>query len=247
MSKAGSALIIGAAGGLGASLVEQIVKSERYAHIHAVSRSLPANPQLGVKYHVVDSSKAVDIENYCHLLLREQFKFSLIVCCIGMLHGTTAGGRAVSPEKRLEDLHVAQLRQYFQVNTIIPAMWLKHLGPLMAGSELAHLVFFSARVGSIADNQLGGWYGYRASKAALNMLLKSAQVEFQRRAKNVSIVCYHPGTVDTALSKPFQANVKPEKLFNADFSAQQLLLHLDSLGLENGPHFIDWQGQSIPW
>jgi NAD(P)-dependent dehydrogenase (short-subunit alcohol dehydrogenase family) len=109
------------------------------------------------------------------------------------------------------------------------------------------LVFFSARVGSINDNLLGGWYGYRASKAALNMLLKSAQVECQRRAKNISLVSYHPGTVDTELSRPFQANVPKDKLFSSEFTVSQLLQFVTNLLAEDGPHYIDWQGKTIPW
>ena len=108
-------------------------------------------------------------------------------------------------------------------------------------------MFFSARVGSINDNKLGGWYGYRASKAALNMMLKCAQIECQRRAKNISLISYHPGTVETELSKPFQSKVPTGKLFSAHFTVTQLLNIIPSLSAENGPHYIDWQGNTIPW
>ena len=108
-------------------------------------------------------------------------------------------------------------------------------------------MFFSARVGSISDNSLGGWYGYRASKSALNMLIKCAQIECQRRAKNITLISYHPGTVETELSKPFQSKVPTGKLFSTDFTATQLLQIIPNLTPENGPHYIDWQGNVIPW
>lgn len=118
---------------------------------------------------------------------------------------------------------------------------------LLKGAHPAHLVFLSARVGSIADNHLGGWYGYRASKAALNMMLKSAHIEYNRRAKNICLVSYHPGTVATQLSESFRANVPEGKLFSPEFAIAKLLIHTQALTSENGPHYIDWQGKTIPW
>ena len=136
---------------------------------------------------------------------------------------------------------------YFTTNTILPALWLKYVELILKGTEPAKLVFFSARVGSIGDNKLGGWYGYRASKSALNMIIKCAQIECQRRAKNISLISYHPGTVETKLSKPFQSNVPKDKLFTSDFTVAQLLKIIPTLSAENGPHYIDWQGKTIPW
>jgi NAD(P)-dependent dehydrogenase (short-subunit alcohol dehydrogenase family) len=170
-----------------------------------------------------------------------------VVCCIGALHATGADNQQIMPEKRLEDIQKDQLSFYFTTNAILPAIWLKYVEPLLKGSEPAKLVFFSARVGSISDNNLGGWYGYRASKSALNMLIKCAQIECQRRAKNICLISYHPGTVETPLSKPFQSKVPTGKLFTTDFTVTQLLTIIPSLTPENGPHYIDWQGSVIPW
>ena len=144
-------------------------------------------------------------------------------------------------------IHKDQLNFYFTTNAILPAIWLKHVESLLKGSEPAKLVFFSARVGSISDNNLGGWYGYRASKSALNMIIKCAQIECKRRAKNICLISYHPGTVETELSKPFQSNVPAGKLFTTDFTVSQLLTIIPNLTPENGPHYIDWQGSVIPW
>jgi NAD(P)-dependent dehydrogenase (short-subunit alcohol dehydrogenase family) len=242
-----NALIIGANGGLGAELVKQIEKSSEFNAVYAVSRTLPIETITGVNYQVIDSTDEQAVAKYCHVLAQVGVQFSLVICCIGVLHNSSSEGVKLKPEKRLEDIVSAKLTAYFTINTIIPAIWLKCVEPLLQGDSLAKLVFFGARVGSIGDNKLGGWYGYRASKAGLNMLLKTAQIEYQRRAPNVSIVCYHPGTVDSALSKPFQANVPKGRLFSAEFSIMQLLTHLKFLHPGEEPHFIDWQGENIPW
>jgi NAD(P)-dependent dehydrogenase (short-subunit alcohol dehydrogenase family) len=243
----GNALVIGASGGIGKTLVKQLHETGEYEHVYAVSRTLPKSPIDGVQYYTLDSEDESFVAQYCHQLKQAGGQFSLVVCCIGALHTVGADNQKIMPEKRLEDIHQAQLSFYFTTNAILPAIWLKHVEPLLKGPEPSKLVFFSARVGSISDNNLGGWYGYRASKSALNMLIKCAQIECQRRAKNICLISYHPGTVETELSKPFQSNVPTGKLFTTDFTVTQLLTIIPSLTPENGPHYIDWQGSVIPW
>ncbi|MFT6777343.1 MAG: NAD(P)-dependent dehydrogenase (short-subunit alcohol dehydrogenase family) [Paraglaciecola sp.] len=243
----GNALVIGASGGIGKTLVKQLYGSGDYEHVYAVSRTLPESPIEGVQYHTLDSENENLIAEYCQQLKQAGGQFSLVVCCIGALHANGDNHQKIMPEKRLEDIQQDQLSFYFTTNTIFPAIWLKHVEPLLKGSEPSKLVFFSARVGSISDNYLGGWYGYRASKSALNMLIKCAQIECQRRAKNICLISYHPGTVETELSKPFQSKVPKDKLFTTDFTVTQLLKIIPSLTPENGPHYIDWQGSVIPW
>lgn len=243
----GNALVIGASGGIGKTLVEKLYKSGDYENVHAVSRTLPASPIEGVYYHSLDSEDEELVAQYCKQLKLAGGQFSLVVCCIGALHGTNAENQSITPEKRLEDIKKDSLSFYLTTNAILPAIWLKNVEKLLKGSEPSKLVFFSARVGSISDNSLGGWYGYRASKSALNMLIKCGQIECQRRAKNICFISYHPGTVETALSKPFQSKVPQGKLFSTDFTVSQLLKTIPSLTAENGPHFIDWQGSVIPW
>ena len=109
------------------------------------------------------------------------------------------------------------------------------------------MVFLSARVGSINDNRMGGWYSYRASKAALNMLLKTAAIEYARRAKNVKLIAFHPGTTDTTLSKPFQKNIPEDKLFKPDFVARQLLMLVAKTPIDGTLSYLDWDHQSIDW
>ena len=238
-----NALVIGANGGLGRALLSALDQSKQYSTVHAVVRQLPTNPIDNVIYHDIGEHTEQSVAALCDSLSQLNQQFTLAVSTLGVLHQ----GSNLFPEKRLEDLAESQLTEYFHTNSIIPALWLKHLPVLVKGSMPSKLVFFSARVGSISDNKLGGWYGYRASKAALNMLIKTAQVEYQRRAKQVSLVCYHPGTVDTGLSQPFQKNVAANKLFSPQYSVACLLEHLSSLDAELGPHYIDWQGKPIPW
>jgi len=153
----------------------------------------------------------------------------------------------VRPEKRLEEIDLASIEAVFKANTFIPLLWLKHLVGSLRGEQVCTLALFSARVGSISDNKLGGWYSYRASKAALNMLVQTASIEYARRAKNVQLVAFHPGTTDTALSRPFQGNVPEGKLFSADFVAEQLLSIVENMTPVGHALYLDWQGREIPW
>lgn len=237
-----NALVIGASAGIGQEVVRQLLRSTQFDKVHSVSRyTLDATAPQHIT-HQCDSSDAEDVARLVRTL-QTWGEFTLVVSCIGVLHEKNK----LFPEKRLEDISAQQLQHYFQVNTIAPGNWLAHMLPLVKHTRPATVVFFSARVGSISDNRLGGWYGYRASKAALNMLVKSAQVEMRRRAKQVQLVCYHPGTVDTQLSAPFQDNVNPQKLFTAAYTVSQLLRHIGQLDIDCAPHYIDWQGKRISW
>ncbi|MGY0640403.1 MAG: SDR family NAD(P)-dependent oxidoreductase [Paraglaciecola chathamensis] len=253
MTMKGNALVIGVSGGLGREVYRQLLATGQYKTVIGVSRHVKQKPAADISHFIsgaklveLDYSKESLVKSFCQELENTE-QFTRVVCCSGVLHGSSADGAKLHPEKRLEELSANMLSAYFDTNTVIPALWLRYLLPLVQGPLSSDVSFFSARVGSIEDNRLGGWYGYRASKAALNMLIKTAQVEYQRRAKNVSLVCYHPGTVDTALSKPFQNNVKPEKLFTCEFSVSRLLMHLNKVQAEKGPYFIDWNGKEIPW
>ncbi len=238
-------VVIGASGGIGKAVVNNL--DEQGEEIYALSRHGERDQGWSNNVHVraLDSHDESAIQAFVTALKEAGHTVSLAVCTIGVLHGK-AGDTSLFPEKKLEDLNPEQLTAYFTVNSILPAMWLKHLVDIV-DAEKAAIVCLSARVGSISDNRLGGWYGYRASKAALNMLLKTAAIEYQRRNKTTTLVSYHPGTVDTGLSEPFQANVKPEKLFTPEFTAEQLLTHISQLDSQASPHFIDWDGKPVDW
>jgi NAD(P)-dependent dehydrogenase (short-subunit alcohol dehydrogenase family) len=167
---------------------------------------------------------------------------SRVFICHGILHSND-----FQPEKRLEDFSAKAFTEVITANTVTPMLWLKHLTPFISGKYICKIVIFTARVGSISDNKLGGWYSYRASKAAMNMLIKSAAVELARRAKGIKLISFHPGTTDTPLSKPFQKNVPEDKLFTAEFVAKQLLIIVEKTPINGEASFLDWQGKNIPW
>jgi len=133
------------------------------------------------------------------------------------------------------------------VNSIGAVLLAKHLMPLLRHKEGSIFASISAKVGSIGDNRLGGWYGYRASKAALNMFLKTISIEYSRRCPKTIVVALHPGTTDTRLSQPFQKNVPPGKLFPVEKTVNLLLDVLASLKLADSGEFFSWDGSRLPW
>ncbi len=244
-SKKQRALVIGSSGGIAQAVVKALLEEDEYENIYTVSRSADVLNDERIKHFQVNSEDESEVQAVCHQF-QDEGVFSLIICCIGTLHGGE-GDKQFRPEKRLESLNTQSMLRYFQVNTLAPMNWLKNIVTLVPKDQTSHVVFFTARVASIEDNYLGGWYGYRASKAALNMLIKTAQVELARRSPKAILVSYHPGTVDTKLSKPFQKNVPEKKLFQPEFTVAQLLSLLPTLTPDSAPHYIDWQGKTIPW
>tara|TARA_R110002167_G_scaffold116338_13_gene291410 strand:- start:122 stop:856 length:735 start_codon:yes stop_codon:yes gene_type:complete len=238
-------LIIGSSGGIAQALVSVLLSDSSVNSIHTVSRSESQLKDQRLQHHQINSVNEDEVASLVKKL-QQYGTFSLIVCCIGTLHGGEQD-KKFKPEKRLESLNAETMLRYFHTNTLAPMNWLKHIVNLVPKDQTSHSVFFTARVASIEDNYLGGWYGYRASKAALNMLIKTAQVELLRRSPKAVLVSYHPGTVDTALSKPFQKNVPAGKLFTPEFTVAQLLKILPTLTEEEAPHYIDWQAETIAW
>ncbi len=168
-------------------------------------------------------------------------EIDLAIVTTGMLHDDRQ-----RPERALKELDPDLLARSFAINTIAPAIVAKHLISKMPRDRRTVFAVLGARVGSIGDNRTGGWHGYRASKAALVMLMKTIAIETARNRPQAIIVTLHPGTVDTGMSKPFQGNVAPEKLFTPAFAAEELLRVIDSLTpADSGGHFA-WDGIRIP-
>ena len=242
------ALVLGASGGLGAALVVEFLADPAITLVIAVSR----------KGQPLSLSVSADVTNKLVWIQTEYDEQSMTtvvdqleglagniarVCiCHGLLHSET-----IWPEKRLEDINATSMHEIFQSNTVVPALWLKLLFKILKGQEPCVIATMSARVGSIGDNRMGGWHSYRASKAALNMVLKNMAIEYGRRAKNVKLIAFHPGTTDTGLSKPFQGAVPNGKLFSAAFVATRLAQLMDNVDLDGQLSYIDWDGQPIPW
>ncbi|MET1218372.1 MAG: SDR family NAD(P)-dependent oxidoreductase [Glaciecola sp.] len=240
-----TALVIGSNGGIAQAMVEALLQMDDIEYVHTVSRHSQAPVTPTVTHFVIDSQDESQVARFIQTQKEAKVHYTYVISTVGVLH-SEQGLTTLKPEKRLEDVQPAALAEYFAVNTIVPMIWLKHLLPVLPKTRCV-IAFLSARVGSISDNRLGGWYGYRASKAALNMCIKNTAIEYQRRNKHAILLSYHPGTVDTGLSQPFQANVPKGKLFTPAFTAQCLMRILQEVQPEQSPYYVDWQGVEIPW
>ncbi len=222
------ALVIGASGGIGSAFVAQLKAQRPDAQVVELHRqSQPA----------IDFADEASIwQAATELSLRG--KFHLIIVASGVLHTADMG-----PEKKLADVNYAQLQHTFLTNTFGPALVMRHFAPLL-DTQRGVLAVLSAKVGSIEDNRLGGWYSYRASKAALNMLLKTAAIEVKRANPNAVLVALHPGTVNSALSKPFKGETLGRPAADA---AADMLRVIDSLAPGDTGRFMAYSGEALPW
>ena len=233
------AVVLGAAGAIGQALTGQLVSQFPAAKVHAFSRSRPKQSLTTCEYHGVDYASEASIAQAA-ALVADQGPVDLVIVAVGLLHD-----EELMPEKSLRDLSADKFQRLFEINTIVPALVAKHFLPILDKSSPSVFAALSARVGSVSDNRLGGWYAYRASKAALNMVLKNAAIETGRRNKLATVVGLHPGTVDSGLSKPFQGNAPEHKLFTPEYSAQQLLNVILRLTPEQSGRCFAWDGQEI--
>ncbi|MGH1441671.1 MAG: SDR family NAD(P)-dependent oxidoreductase [Cellvibrionaceae bacterium] len=239
--------IIGATGGIGRSLVALLVKDPLLKTLYCCSRSsfeLDSYQQSLDNIHSVeiDISNDESIKSAAGIIARQGHSLDLIIVATGLLHND--GG--LKPEKSLQQLSSENFLNNMTVNALGPALVAKYFIPLMSKNKRTFFGAFSARVGSISDNGLGGWHSYRASKAAVNMLLKNISIEYKLKSPQLIVAGLHPGTVDTDLSKPFQKNVKPEKLFTSEFSAKQILSVINKLSLNDSGYCFAWDGKRIP-
>lgn len=223
------ALVIGAGGAIGRAFTSALQQDPRCVHVEQVSRSQGQGFDLLDEGSVAAQARASAAAG----------PYQLIVDATGAL---TIDG--VGPEKSLAALQPELLAKAFALNAIGPVMVLRHFAPLLAPGPSIYAKL-SARVGSISDNHKGGWYGYRASKAAMNMLLQTAAIELQRKNAQLRVVALQPGTVRSELSRPFVAGVS--KLLEPAESVAGMLAALHSLQPRQGAHFVDYQGQEIPW
>lgn len=246
-----TALVIGASGGIGLALTRNLLADSRFSRVIATCRDPQRSGELNAlsRQHEDLALLALDVTDRDAFLqlgaiLRDRsVKPALVVYCAGLLHD----GSRLQPEKRLEDIELDALQRVFAVNTFGPALMLKSLLPLFGRNDPCVMAVISARVGSIEDNRLGGWYAYRASKSALNQIMRTATIEARRRFKGCILTCLHPGTTDTALSRPFQANVPEDKLFTAEFVAERFMAIFEGLEVADSGAFLAWDGKPIPW
>jgi NAD(P)-dependent dehydrogenase (short-subunit alcohol dehydrogenase family) len=236
-----SVAVFGAGGGIGKSFVENLAGNAMVGNIYAFSRSVPAVSYDRVTGHDLNIEDEASIEQAVEII-DDGGPLHLAIVASGMLHDEIA-----QPEKRARDLSAPAMEHVFRINTIGPALVAKHVLPRLARDRKTVFAALSARVGSISDNQLGGWHSYRASKAALNMLIRTHAIELAYRNPKAVCVALHPGTVDTGLSEPFQRNVEQNKLFTPDFAVDRMLGVLDGLTPADTGGFFAWDGQPIPF
>lgn len=236
------ALVIGASRGIGAALVTALLE-RRAGRVWAASRSgslAQDDPRLRPLRLDVTDEDSLAKATTC--ISEETSSLALAIHTPGLLQDAV-----IRPERRLADLNLAALQRSFAVNAFGPALAAKHVLPLLQHGRRAVFASLSARVGSIGDNRLGGWYSYRAAKAAQNQLLHTAAIEAARRHPDLVVCTLHPGTVATELSAPFRGTVKPEKLFSPERAAGHLLDVIDGLGPADSGGFFAWDGSAIPW
>lgn len=226
------AAVIGG-GDIGAAVADALAASPDVGEVIRLSRRATADIPLDV---MDEASIAAAAEK-----VKARGPVDLVFVATGMLHDDK-----ISPEKSLSALDPGAMAQLFHANTIGPSMAAKHFLPLLAKGRKSAFAALSARVGSIGDNRLGGWHSYRASKAALNMMIRTMSIELRRRNPDALIVGLHPGTVATELSAPFRKGVKEGKLFTPDRSARAMLGVLDGLSAEDSGSQFAWDGARVP-
>lgn len=239
----GSALVQGASRGVGRALVEALLA--RGIPVVATCRDPSALDDLaspGLQVLRVDATDEASIAAAGAALRAQGVELDLVINAAGLLHDGD-----LRPERRLEDLNPAHLTRLFAVNTVGPLLVARHVVDRMRHGRRAVFASLSARVGSIEDNRLGGWYGYRMSKAALNQATRTLAVELGRRAPAVIAVALHPGTVATDLSAPFRRHVPPRNLHTPTAAAAHLLAVCDGLTEADSGGFFAWDGAKIPW
>jgi NAD(P)-dependent dehydrogenase (short-subunit alcohol dehydrogenase family) len=242
--------VAGASRGIGLALVTELLEQggwqvlaacrqpEQEQSLKQLSEQYSSQLQI-LQLDVTDESSLSALKQHC---LQHSPHIDLVFNTIGLLHGPN-----LRPEKSLKQIRIDGLSRVFAVNAFAPILLAQAVADLLVKSSHSWFVSLSARVGSISDNQLGGWYSYRAAKAAQNQLLKTLSIEWARTQPSTCVLIMHPGTTDTDLSKPFQRNVSDNKLFSAKFVAQSLLaLTLRKNSLDSG-QFLAWNGETIDW
>ena len=243
------AMICGARGGIGEALVEALLKRRETEKIYGSVREHPgerleqlAQADARLSLMPIDLQREDTIAAAANDVGRETASLDLLINATGLLHR-----EGLSPEKRLRDVDPSAMAELFAVNATGPLLLAKHFHELLRGSEPTALVNLSARVGSIADNRLGGWYGYRSSKAALNMLTRGLSIELRRRAPQLVVAAIHPGTVATDLSAPFRGNVPQDALQTPATAAARILSVVESLTGQDSGGFFAYDGEPIEW
>jgi len=247
----GVRLVVGASRGIGLALAEAQLAEPEVRRVIATFRpqsdrgglerlaALHGERLQRVELDVTDDSS---LASFGHYLSGLEGGVDSTIHAAGILHEST-----LQPEKALVDCNRAGLLRLFEVNSIGPLMVARSLLPTLGRRRRFSFAVLSAMVGSIADNRLGGWYGYRSSKAALNQMIRTLAIECRVKHPDACILAIHPGTTDTALSRPFQRNVKPDRLYTTQQTAARILRVIREAGPAQSGSFLNWDGREIPW
>jgi NAD(P)-dependent dehydrogenase (short-subunit alcohol dehydrogenase family) len=246
-----TALVTGASRGIGLAFVQRLAAEPGVRRVWAGCRNPAAAAELAdvaqadgrVRLLGLDVTDEGRLAAAARTVAMEAEPLDMVINCAGLLHEA----EGLQPERRLAEVRADWLLQSFAVNGAGPLLLARHFESLLPRRERVVFASLSARVGSISDNRLGGWYAYRGAKAAQNMFLKTLSIELARRARGIVCVALHPGTTRTGLSQPFRGNVPAEKLFSPERAAAQLLRVLDGLGSGDNGGFYAWNGEKIPW
>jgi NAD(P)-dependent dehydrogenase (short-subunit alcohol dehydrogenase family) len=235
-----TAVIVGATGGVGSALLEAVAGSGMFSRVHAVSRTAYRGDGA-ISAHIADVTDDRSVERAAEAIAGDG-PVGLVMVASGILHAVD-----IAPEKSLGAIDPKAFARLFAVNVIGPALIAKHFVPLLPKQGRSIFAALSARIGSIEDNRLGGWYGYRASKAALNQFIRTLAVELKRTRPEAIALALHPGTVMTELSKPFRRDAAKPGMFTPEEAAAHLIKVLDAAELEQSGQLIAWDGSRIPF
>ena len=236
------AVVIGASGGIGAALTRQLADNDRIRRVFALSRSQPEFLPGKVIPGKIDICYE-DSVAHAMATLPTDVSLGIVFVASGILHQDDA----IQPEKTMGQISAAAMKRVLEINTVGPALVARHFLPKLDGEGKSVFAVLSARVGSIADNRLGGWVSYRASKAAVNMIVRTLAIEQARRRPESIVVSLHPGTVDTGLSAPFTGRSRSPKVFAPDQAAGYLLAVIDGLGPDDSGGFFAWDGSRVEY
>jgi len=236
-----NAVVFGAGGGLGGAFVEALAAEDAVARVHAVSRILPDVASAKVTGHACDPLDETALERTVAAVTVDG-PIHLAIIALGILHGD-----GIAPEKTWRQVDADVMARVLAINTIAPTLIAKHVLPALAKDRKTCLAALSARVGSIGDNRLGGWVSYRASKAALNMTIRTFAIELARVNPKAAFVGLHPGTVETGLSQPFRGGVPEGRLFTPERSVAGMLSVIDDADRVTSGRVFDYAGAEIPF
>lgn len=230
--------IIGSSGGIGRAFLDAYIADKDISNIYSISRTEVKSNDKRIIHINIDVTDEVSVKAAASKI--EENRLDRLIVATGVLHTKSFG-----PEKSIKDIKIENFVKIFSVNTFGPALIGKHFLPLMTKDQKSIVAFLSARVGSISENKLGGWYAYRASKSALNQIIKNFSIEAKRTNSSGIIIGLQPGTVKSKLSEPFQKNVKKGKLFLPEDSVDSLVKVIENVMQNDSGKIFDWEGEEI--